>query len=86
MGLLQLAEQANAMLQRAVEAADRGPRALAHAYDGLGDHPFHLAVGSYLSAAGLVAGAAWQSAALAADRDRPLGPLASWLFLEGESA
>lgn len=85
MGLLQLAEQAEAMLQRAEEAAERGPRALAHAYDGLADHPFHLAVGSYLSAAGLVAGAALQAAALAADGDRPLGPLATWLFLEGAS-
>lgn len=86
MGIVQLAEEALRMLATAEAAAESGPTPLAHAYDGLDRHPFHLAVGSYLSAAGLVAGAALQSAALAADRDLPLGPLAERLFFEGAPA
>ncbi len=80
MGLLQLAEQAEAALAAAERAAADGPAPLAHAYDGLDRHPFHLAVGSYLSAAGLVAGAALQTATAAALRDRPLGALEARLF------
>ena len=80
MGLLQLAEQAEDALAAAERGASDGPEPLAHAYDGLDQHPFHLAVGSYLSAAGLVAGAALQTATAAALQGRPLGPLGRRLF------
>lgn len=86
MGLLQLAEQIEVLVSRALEVASDGPRPLAHAYDGLEDHPFHLAVGSYLSGAGLLAGTALQAAALAADRDLPLDQLATWLFVDEDDA
>jgi hypothetical protein len=85
MGLLQLAAEAEALIASASRAAQDGPAPLAHAYDGLDRHPFHLAVGSYLSAAGLVAGAALQAATLAADRQLALGPLAAWLFDDDDS-
>jgi hypothetical protein len=66
MGLTQLLERVHAMLDGA-EAAPEVPDARpAHAYDLFDRHPFHLAVGSYLSAAGLVSAAALTVAVLAA--------------------
>jgi len=66
MGLTQLLERAHAMLAGA-EAAPATPDARpAHAYDLFDRHPFHLAVGSYLSAAGLLSAAALTVAVLAA--------------------
>ena len=66
MGLTQLLERVHAMLDGA-EAAPEVPDARpAHAYDLFDHHPFHLAVGSYLSAAGLVSAAALTVAVLAA--------------------
>jgi hypothetical protein len=66
MGLTQLLERVQAMLA-AAEAAPAAPDARpAHAYDLFDRHPFHLAVGSYLSAAGLVSAAALTVVVLAA--------------------
>jgi len=66
MGLTQLLERAHDMLA-AAEAAPSEPVARpAHAYDLFDRHPFHLAVGSYLSAAGLMSAAALTVAVLAA--------------------
>ena len=80
MGLLQLGESALGMLERAEARLEAPPERPAHAYDGLDAHPFHLAVGSYLSAAGLVAAAALASAVLAARHGAPTGPLTPYLF------
>jgi hypothetical protein len=66
MGLTQLLQRVHAMLA-AAEAAPSEPDARpAHAYDLFDRHPFHLAVGSYLSAAGLVSAAALTVVVLAA--------------------
>lgn len=83
MGLLQLGETALAMLERAEARLEAPPERPAHAYDGLETHPFHLAVGSYLSAAGLTAAAALASAALAARHGVDAGPLTPYLFAGG---
>ena len=75
MGLHQLVARAASMRDRAEARLDDPPERPAHAYDGLDAHPFHLAVGTYLSAAGLVAAAAQTVAILAAGHDEPLGGL-----------
>jgi putative intracellular protease/amidase len=57
MGLQQLANCIHEMLTEAQHALTTDPIPLAHAYDALDKHPYHLATGSYLSAAGLSAAA-----------------------------
>jgi hypothetical protein len=79
MGLRQLVARAASMRDRAEARLDDPPTRPAHAYDGLDASPFHLAVGTYLSAAGLVAAAALALAAIAARHGRPPGPLATVL-------
>jgi hypothetical protein len=76
MGLLQLLARVHAMLD-AAEAAPEAPDAPpAHAYDQFDRHPFHLAVGSYLSAAGLISAAALTVVVLAARHDAATPALA----------
>jgi hypothetical protein len=66
MGLRQLV----ARIETSVEAAQRqlkeDPISLAHAYDGMTTHPYQIAVGSYLSAAGLTAAAVLTASTIAA--------------------
>ncbi|MFN2323797.1 MAG: hypothetical protein ABR510_12670 [Trueperaceae bacterium] len=57
MGVAQMAERMHDMLDRAEELTDAAPGRPAHAYDLFDSHPYHLAVATYLSAAGLAAGA-----------------------------
>jgi hypothetical protein len=57
MGLSQLLRAVHRQLDATDEALHRPARKPAHAYDLFDTHPFHLAVGSYLSAAGLSAAA-----------------------------
>lgn len=57
MGLQQLANCIHEMLTAAQHALTTEPIPLTHAYDALDKHPYHLAAGSYLSAAGLSAAA-----------------------------
>jgi hypothetical protein len=79
-GLTQLLERLHAMLD-AVDAAPAAPAARpAHAYDLFDRHPFHLAVGSYLSAAGLVAAAALTAVVLASRHGAPTPGLAPTLW------
>ena len=76
MGLTQLLRRVHAMLD-AAEAAPSAPDARpAHAYDQFDRHPFHLAVGSYLSAAGLISAAALTVVVLAARHDAATPALA----------
>lgn len=79
MGLTQLLARIHAMLDAAERAAAEPPTRPAHAYDLFDRHPFHLAVGSYLSAAGLTAAAALVVVVLAARRAAPTPALAPWL-------
>jgi hypothetical protein len=72
MGLTQLVRAVRDRLDRTDAALLHPPRRPAHAYDLFDDHPFHLAVGSYLSAAGLVAAALLTVAVLAARKSLPL--------------
>jgi hypothetical protein len=65
MGLGQLLQRIGAMLSAAERRAAEAPERPAHAYDLFDRHPFHLAVGSYLSAAGLVSAALLTVAILA---------------------
>jgi hypothetical protein len=65
LGLTQLVARINAMLDAAEQALPREPQRPRHAYDLFDSHPFHLVVGSYLSAAGLTAAALLVSALLA---------------------
>jgi hypothetical protein len=65
LGLTQLVARIESMLDGAEHALLREPQRPRHAYDLFDSHPFHLAVGSYLSAAGLTAGALLLSALLA---------------------
>jgi hypothetical protein len=76
MGLNQLLERTHAMLDGAERLALEPPRRPAHAYDLFDAHPFHLAVGSYLSAAGLVSAAALVVVTLAARHAAPTPALA----------
>jgi len=68
MGLLQLVDRIHAMLDRAEGALPRPAERPAHAYDLFDTHPFHLAMGSYLSAAGLAAATLLTVTTMAADR------------------
>jgi hypothetical protein len=67
------------MLDAADAAPARPDAPPAHAYDLFDRHPFHLAVGSYLSAAGLISAAALTVAVLAARHDTPTPALAPHL-------
>jgi hypothetical protein len=79
MGLTQLLARVHAMLD-AAEAAPEAPEAPpAHAYDRFDHHPFHLAVGSYLSAAGLISAAALTVVVLAARHDASTPALAPFV-------
>jgi hypothetical protein len=80
MGLIQLLERIHGMLDGAERLALEPPRRPAHAYDLFDAHPFHLAVGSYLSAAGLTSAAALIVVALAARRAAPTPALAPMLW------
>jgi hypothetical protein len=82
MGLRQLVARAAAMRDRAEARLDDPPERPAHAYDGLDAHPFHLAVGTYLSAAGLVAAAALVVAILAARHGVPQSRLEGVLYAQ----
>lgn len=86
MGLLQLVARADAMLRRAEAALALPPERPAHAYDLFDRHPFHLAVGSYLSAAGLASAAALVVQVLAARHDLDHPSLARLLWLDGGPA
>ncbi|TVR95225.1 MAG: hypothetical protein EA416_02190 [Trueperaceae bacterium] len=66
MGLRQLLARIHGMLAGAERTADEPPQRPAHAYDLFDRHPFHLAVGSYLSAAGLTSAALLITQVLAA--------------------
>jgi hypothetical protein len=66
MGLKQLLARIAGLLMTAEARAAEPPQRPAHAYDLFDSHPFHLAVGSYLSAAGLVSAARLTVAILAA--------------------
>lgn len=57
MGLTQLVRRIHAQLDRAERLLPEPPQRPAHAYDLFNDHPYHLVMGSYLSAAGLSAAA-----------------------------
>ncbi len=57
MGLRQVLAKAHAQLHDAERLLAAPPRRPAHAYDLFDAHPFHLAMGSYLSAAGMAAAA-----------------------------
>lgn len=76
MGLTQLLERVHAMLGAAEAAPDAPDAPPAHAYDLFDRHPFHLAVGSYLSAAGLISAAAMTVVVLAARHRAPTPALA----------
>jgi putative intracellular protease/amidase len=80
MGLVQLLDRANADLAEAERLRDAPPSEPAHAYDALDRHPFHLTVGTYLSAGGLLAAAALVVAMLNDRHDRHAGSLHNALF------
>jgi len=83
MGLRQLLERADAMVSAAERSADEPAQRPAHAYDLFDRHPFHLAVGSYLSAAGLVSAAALVVAVLGARHQHQHPALAALLWQPG---
>jgi hypothetical protein len=86
LGLLQLSERIEVMLTAAERAAAGPPRRPSHAYDLFESHPFHLAVGSYLSAAGLTAAALLTVAVLAARRGGPSPALSALLWADATPA
>lgn len=65
LGLTQLVARIHTMLDCAEQALLQQPQRPQHAYDLFDSHPFHLTVGSYLSAAGLTAAALLLSALMA---------------------
>jgi len=71
MGLAQMAQRMHGMLDRAEELADTRPAQPVHAYDLFDAHPYHLAVATYLSAAGLAAGARSIVTVLGARQETP---------------
>ena len=71
MGTCQLLGQALSLAQQAVDPETEWPK-FTGAYEQLGTHPFHLLVGSYLSAGGLVAAAALQVTAFTTTNKLPL--------------
>ncbi len=79
MGLTQLLGRVHTMLDAAAAAPPTPDAPPAHAYDLFDRHPFHLAVGSYLSAAGLVSAAALTVVVLAARHHAPTPALAPFL-------
>ena len=81
MGLSQLLARIHGMLAAAERAAAQPPQRPAHAYDLFDRHPFHLAVGSYLSAAGLTSAALLITQVLAANHDAstPAAEALLWL-------
>ena len=70
MGLIQLVAQAEADLLAAEQLQNQTPEPPAHAYDKLDRNPFHLTIGTYLSAGGLLAAAALVVAILNDRHDR----------------
>jgi hypothetical protein len=79
MGLTQVVDRVHTMLDAAEAAPDAPDAPPAHAYDLFDRHPFHLAVGSYLSAAGLISAAALTVVVLAARHDATTPALAPHL-------
>ena len=78
MGLTVLVQQVRKALLAGQAALDTNPEPLNFAYDGLDWHPYHLLVGSYLSAAGLAAATLLSSVTLGrlvADDSHDLLPL-----------
>lgn len=77
-GLRQLVAQIDQAVSVGERKLSEPPFAMQHAYDGFLDHPFHLLVGSYLSAAGLTAGAALSSTVIGSlvgyTGEAPVGP------------
>lgn len=69
MGLLQVLATLHGQLDAAERALTRAPARPAHAYDLFDSHPFHLAMGSYLSAAGMAAAALLTVTVIAARRE-----------------
>lgn len=63
-GLRQLVERIQQFVDKGEVNLSASPFAMQHAYDGFLDHPFHLLVGSYLSAVGLTAAAALSSSVI----------------------
>jgi hypothetical protein len=80
MGLQQLLLRIGTMLSDAEARAEEPPQRPAHAYDLFDRHPFHLAVGSYLSAAGLMSAALLLVAILAARHQRRIAGLEGRLW------
>lgn len=85
MGLLQLLQRLQRMLDQAEQRAAEMPQRPAHAYDLFDQHPFHLAVGSYLSAAGLVSAALLTVQILAARHGQALEGLQTRLWQQPQS-
>lgn len=83
MGLTQMVFRVRRALDVAEARLDEPVEPPAHAYDALETHPFHLVVGTYLSAAGTIAAAALTTAVLARRHEALLGPLAPILFRAG---
>ncbi len=81
-GLVQAAARIVGATDAAATALERPPQDPAHAYDLFDRHPYHLAVASYLSAAGWTAGAALGVAVLASRAGGPSEALERRLFLE----
>ncbi len=54
-GVLQLLDAIEAAVQQAADGLEQEPPVMQHAYDRFHDHPYHLLVGSYLGATGLMA-------------------------------
>lgn len=84
MGLRQLLKRIGAMLAQAEVRASAPAKRPAHAYDLFDEHPFHLAVGSYLSAAGLVAAAALLIAILSSQHEDHSSRLNARLWLSSD--
>jgi len=80
MGLQQLLLRIGTMLSDAEARAEEPPQRPTHAYDLFDRHPFHLAVGSYLSAAGLMSAALLLVAILAARHQRRIAGLEGRLW------
>src|SRR5690606_29003703 len=81
MGLIQLLSFLQGQLDNAERLIDQPPRRPAHAYDLFDAHPYHLAMGSYLSAAGMAAASLLIVAVLAAKTGVANDALAARLWL-----
>lgn len=82
MGLLQILRTVHAQLDGAYAALPEPARRPSHAYDLFDEHPFHLAVGSYLSAAGLTAAALLAVALLLSEHGRSERRVDALLWLD----